>query len=134
MLYFVLNAFGLLLVTVVAVHSVLLHVRLHRLRHALVDAGRVLPALDASVSRMAEVADGFAERLQNDLATVEVRLAASRRMSAELASANRAAEEAACALNQLLRQHRKTEGARPASIPREQVEPKGLAERITATD
>jgi hypothetical protein len=132
MLYFVLNAVGFLLLAVVALHSIMLHVRLRRLRSALADAGRVLPALDASVSRMADIADGFAQRLQNDLSAVEVRLAASRRMSAELASANRTAEEAACALDRLLRQHRRLEGVRPAPIPREQVEPKGFAERIAA--
>jgi hypothetical protein len=115
----------------VALHSVLLHVRLHRLRRALADAGRVLPALDASVGRMVDIADGFAQRLQTELATVEVRLAASRRMSVELASANRAAEEAASALDRLLHQHRRMEGARAAALPRELVEPKGCAERAS---
>jgi hypothetical protein len=129
MLYFLLNAVGFVLLAMVALHSVLLHVRLHRLRRALADAGRVLPALDASVGRMVDIADGFAQRLQTELATVEVRLAASRRMSVELASANRAAEEAASALDRLLRQHRRTEGARAAALPRELVEPKGCAER-----
>jgi hypothetical protein len=132
MLYFVLNAVGFLLLTVVALHSALLHFRLRRLRAALADAGRVLPALDSSVTRMVEIADGFAQRLQTDLETVEVRLAASRRMSVELASANRAAEEAACALDRLLRQHRRLDSVRAAKIPREQVEPKGFAERVAA--
>ena len=131
MLYFLLNAVGFLLLTVVALHSVLLHFRLRRLRRALADAGRVLPALDSSVTRMVEIADGFAQRLQTDLETVEVRLAASRRMSVELASANRAAEEAASALDRLLRQHRRLDGARAAKLPREQVEPKGFAERAS---
>ncbi len=52
MLYFVMNAVGFVLLAMVALHSIVLHVRLHRLRHALPDAGRVLPSLDASVSRM----------------------------------------------------------------------------------
>jgi hypothetical protein len=129
MLYFVMNAVGFVLLAMVALHSIVLHVRLHRLRHALPDAGRVLPSLDASVSRMVEIAEGFAQRLQNDLSTVEVRLAASRRMSAELAAANRAAEETTCALDRLLRQHRRMEGVRAAAIPRELAEPKGFAER-----
>ena len=132
MLYFVLNAVGFLLLTVVALHSALLHFRLRRLRHALADAGRVLPALDSSVTRMVEIADGFAQRLQTDLESVEIRLAASRRMSAELASANRAAEEAAHALDRLLRQHRRIESVRAPRISRELVEPKGFAERIAA--
>lgn len=131
MLYFVLNAVGFLLLAIVAGHSIVLHVRLHRLRQALADAGRVLPSLDASVSRMAQIAEGFGERLQNDLATVEVRLAASRRLSVELAAANRAAEEATCALDRMLRQHRRLEGTRAAAIPRELVEPKGFADRAS---
>jgi hypothetical protein len=48
-----------------------------------------------------------------------------------LASANRAAEEAASALDRLLRQHRRMEGARAAALPRELVEPKGCAERAS---
>jgi hypothetical protein len=129
MLYFVLNAVGFVLLAIVALHSTILHVRLRRLRHALADAGRVLPSLDASVARMAGIAEGFAQRLQNDLSTVEIRLAASRRVSVELAAANRAAEEATCALDRLLHQHRRLEGARAAAIPRELAEPKGFAER-----
>jgi hypothetical protein len=129
MLNLMVNAAGLLLVAVVAVHSLVLHLRLNRLRGALAEAGRVLPSLDASVARMVDVAGGFTERLQDDLAEVETRLAASRRVAAELASVSRTADEAACQLDRLLRQHRRLEGARAAAVPRELVEPKGFAER-----
>lgn len=129
MLNFMMNAAGLLLVTVVAVHSVILHLRLRRLRAALAEAGRVLPSLDASVSRMVDVAGGFSERLQSDVAAVDTRLAASRRVAAELASVSRSANEVACELDRLLRQHRRLEGARAAAVPRELIEPKGFAER-----
>ncbi len=129
MLNLLVNAAGFLLVTIVAVHSVLLHVRLNRLRGALAEAGRVLPSLDASVDRMVHVAGSFTERLQSDLATVETRLAASRRVANELASVSRTADEAACQLDRLLRQHRRLEDVRAAAIPRELIEPKGFAER-----
>ncbi len=129
MLNFMVNAAGFLLVAVVAVHSVVLHVRLNRLRGALAEAGRVLPSLDASVARMTDVAGGFTERLQSDLATVETRLSAARRVAAELASVNRTADEAACQLDRLLRQHQRVESVRAAALPRELVEPKGFAER-----
>jgi hypothetical protein len=129
MLNFVMNAAGLLLVAVVAVHSTVLHLRLNRLRGALAEAGRVLPSLDASVARMTDVAGGFIERLQSDLETVETRLVAARRVAAELASVNRTADEAACQLDRLLRQHQRVESARAAALPRELVEPKGFAER-----
>jgi len=128
-LNFIMNAAGFLLVTVVAIHSVVLHLRLNRLRAALAEAGRVLPSLDASVARMVDVAGGFSDRLQGDLAAVEARLAASRRVATELASVSRTADEAACQLDRLLRQHRRLEGARAVAIPRELVEPKGFAER-----
>ena len=129
MLNFVMNAAGFLLVAVVAVHSTVLHVRLNRLRGALAEAGRVLPSLDASVARMTDVAGGFIEQLKSDLETVETRLAAARRVAAELASVNRTADEAACHLDRLLRQHQRVESARAAALPRELVEPKGFAER-----
>jgi hypothetical protein len=129
MLTFVMNAAGFLLVAVVAVHSTVLHIRLNRLRGALAEAGRVLPSLDASVARMTDVAGGFVERLQSDLETVETRLAAARRVAAELASVNRTADEAAVHLDRLLRQHQRVETARAAALPRELVEPKGFAER-----
>ena len=87
MFYLVLDALGFVLVSAIAVHSVVLHVRLVRLRRALADAGRVLPSLDASVCRMIEIASGFSQKLQADLATVDGRLTASRRLSVELAAA-----------------------------------------------
>jgi hypothetical protein len=99
------------------------------LRGALAEAGTVLPSLDASVGRMSEVVNGFAQRLQTDLGAVEARLAAARRVAAELASVNRSAEEASVNLDRLLRQHRRMEDVRPVPIPREFVEPKGFAER-----
>jgi hypothetical protein len=129
MLNFMVNAAAFLLVAVVAVHSFVLHLRLNRLRGALAEAARVLPSLDASVARMTDVAGGFTERLQGDLATVEARLTAARRVAAELASVNRTADEAACQLDRLLRQHQRVETVRAAALPRELVEPKGFAER-----
>jgi hypothetical protein len=89
----------------------------------------VLPSLDASVGRMSEVVNGFAQRLQTDLTAVESRLASARRVAAELASVNRSAEEASVNLDRLLQQHRRMGDARPVPIPREFVEPKGFAER-----
>ena len=123
-----LNLAGLVLMVVVACHTIVLHRRLTRLRGALKEAGTVLPSLDASVGRMSEVVSGFTQRLQSDLTAVETRLAAARRVAAELASVNRSAEEASVNLDRLLRQHRRIE-ERPAPIPREFVEPKGFAER-----
>jgi hypothetical protein len=124
-----LNLAGLVLMIIVACHTIVLHRRLTRLRDALTDAGTVLPSLDASVERMSVVVDGFAQRLQSDLAAVEARLASARRAAAELASVNRSAEEASVHLDRLLRQHRRMEDVRATAIPREFVEPKGFAER-----
>ncbi|MGA3003412.1 MAG: hypothetical protein ABSE20_16995 [Acetobacteraceae bacterium] len=129
MLEAILNLAGLLLMIIVACHTIVLHRRLTRLRGALAEAGTVLPSLDASVGRMSEVVNGFAQRLQTDLGAVEARLAAARRVAAELASVNRSAEEASVNLDRLLRQHRRMEDVRPVPIPREFVEPKGFAER-----
>jgi hypothetical protein len=128
MLDLVFNAAVVVLVAAVAAHSVILHLRLHRLGRALAEAGRVLPTLDESVGRMAEITSGFAERLQADLRTVDGRVVLAQRLGKELADVNQAAEEAAAQLERLLRHHRR-EGARAASIPRELVEPKGIAER-----
>src|SRR5476651_1159741 len=129
MLEMFLNVAGVLLMIGVACHTIILHRRLTRLRGALAEAGTVLPSLDASVGRMSEVVNGFAQRLQTDLSAVEARLASARRVAAELASVNRTAEEASVNLDRLLRQHRRMEDGRPAPIPREFVEPKGFAER-----
>jgi hypothetical protein len=131
MLEAILNLAGLVLMVIVACHTIVLHRRLTRLRGALAEAGTVLPSLDASVGRMSEVVNGFAQRLQSDLSAVEARLAAARRVAAELASVNRTAEEASLNLDRLLQQHRRMEDVRPTPtpIPREFVEPKGFAER-----
>jgi hypothetical protein len=129
MLEVILNIAGVLLMIGVACHTIILHRRLTRLRGALAEAGTVLPSLDASVGRMSQVVDGFAQRLSNDLSAVETRLAAARRVAAELASVNRSAEEASTYLDRLLRQHRRIEDVRATQIPREFVEPKGFAER-----
>jgi hypothetical protein len=129
MLDAILNLAGLVLMLVVACHSIVLHRRLTRLKRALSDAGTVVPSLDASVGRMSEVFGGFASKLQGDLTTIETRLAAARRAAAELASVNRSAEEASQHLDRLLRQHRRLEDVRAAALPRELVEPKGFAER-----
>jgi hypothetical protein len=125
----ILNLAGLVLMVIVACHTIVLHRRLTRLRAALAEAGTVLPSLDASVGRMSEVVNGFAQRLQADLSAVEARLASARRVAAELASVNRSAEEASVNLDRLLRQHRRMGDARPTPVPREFVEPKGFAER-----
>jgi hypothetical protein len=129
MLEAMLNLAGLVLMILVAGHTIVLHRRLTRLRGALAEAGTVLPSLDASVGRMSEVVDGFAQRLQTDLAAVEARLSAARRAASELASVNRSAEEASTHLDRLLRQHRRLEDVRATAVPREFVEPKGFAER-----
>jgi hypothetical protein len=129
MLDAIFNLAGLVLMTGVACHTFVLHRRLTRLRGALAEAGTVLPSLDASVGRMSHFVDGFAQRLQSDLAAVEARLAAARRAAAELASVNRSAEEASVHLDRLLRQHRRMEDVRATAVPREFVEPKGFAER-----
>ena len=105
MLDLILNVAGMLLMFGVACHTIILHRRLTRLRGALAEAGTVLPSLDASVGRMSQVVDGFAQRLQTDLTAVETRLATARRVAAELASVNRSAEEASTYLDRLLRQH-----------------------------
>jgi uncharacterized protein YoxC len=125
-----LNTAAVLLVGAVAVHSVVLHIRLTRFRAVLAEVGRVLPTLDASVSQMASVTTGFTQRLQNDLQTVEGRIAAARRLGSELAAASRAAEQATTQLERLLRQHRRASAATAAAVlPRELVEPKGFAAR-----
>jgi hypothetical protein len=129
MLDLAMNLAGLVLMIAVACHTIVLHRRLTRLRGALAEAGTVLPSLDASVGRMSQVVDGFAQRLQSDLAAVEARLTAARRIAAELASVNRSAEEVSVHLDRLLRQHRRMEDVRAAAVPREFVEPKGFAER-----
>ncbi len=129
MLDLMLNTAGFVLVCAIAVHSVVLHVRLSRLRRALAEAGKLLPRLDASALHMAEVTGEFTQRLQADLQTVDGRVAAARRLGGELAAANRAAEESSAHLERLLRQHRRMDGARPEPIPRELVEPRGFAER-----
>jgi hypothetical protein len=129
MLDLILNVAGMLLMFGVACHTIILHRRLTKLRGALAEAGTVLPSLDASVGRMSQVVDGFAQRLQTDLTAVETRLATARRVAAELASVNRSAEEASTYLDRLLRQHRRIEDVRATALPRELVEPKGFAER-----
>ena len=129
MLEIILNVAGVLLMAGVACHTIILHRRLTRLRSALAEAGTVLPSLDASVGRMSQVVDGFAQRLQTDLSAVETRLATARPVAAELASVNRSAEEASTYLDRLLRQHRRIEDVRANQMPRELVEPKGFAER-----
>ena len=73
MLEAILNLAGLVLMITVACHTIVLHRRLTRLRGALAEAGTVLPSLDASVGRMSEVVNGFAQRLQTDLTAVESR-------------------------------------------------------------
>jgi hypothetical protein len=124
-----LEAMAILLIGVVAVHSIVLHIKLTRFRAALADVGQVLPSLDASVGRMTAVSNSFAERLQADLQTVEGRLAAARRAGVELAAAHQAAEEATAQLERLLRQQKRADIARPSPLPRELVEPKGFAAR-----
>jgi hypothetical protein len=123
------EAMGLLLVTVIAVHSVVLHIRLNRFHRALAEVGSVLPTLDASIGRMTAISSGFAQRLRADLETVEGRLAAARKAGMELSAAQGAAEDATVQLDRLLRQHRRLDLARATPMARELVEPKGFAER-----
>jgi hypothetical protein len=129
MLGLVLDAAACVLMTGIALHSVILHQRLGRLREALAELGHVLPAFDASVNRVAAMADGFAVTLSTELEGIEGRLKAARRLNTDLASASRAAEDAAGQLDRLLRQHRRLEALRAAALPRDLVEPKGFAER-----
>jgi uncharacterized protein YoxC len=130
MLTVLLNIVGLILVAAVAVHSIVLHARLRRFRHALAGVGDMMLTLDASVERMTEVATGFSQRLHAELETVEGRVSTARRLAAELAAAGRAAEAACGKLERLLRQHRQIEAASSSATPRERVEPKGFAERF----
>ena len=129
MLGFVFNAVACVLLAAIAVHAVVLHIRLTRFRAALAQVGSVLPSFDASVSQATELASGFTGRLLSELETVEGRLAAARRLGSDLATASRTAEEAAVQLERLLRQHQRHEAIRAAALPREMVEPKGFAER-----
>jgi hypothetical protein len=123
------EAIGVLLVALVALHSVVLHIRLSRFRRSLSDAGQILPNLDASVGRMTEISEAFAQRLQADMQAVEDRIAVARRLGVALAAANHAAEEATNQLERLLAQHRRLTITRAEAIPREMVEPKGFAQR-----
>lgn len=125
----VLQTIGLLLLAGIAVHAVILHMRLTRFRTAMTEMGLILPTLDASVDRMTHLSAGFARRMESDLRTVEERVAAARRAGSDLAAANRAATDAVLQLELLLRQYRRVDPNRNAPIPREQVEPKGFAER-----
>jgi hypothetical protein len=129
MLSLVLNAVASVLVAAIAVHAVILHVRLGRLRAALSEMGSVLPEFDASVNRIAAMADGFTVKVSAELEGIETRLQAARRLSLELATASREAEEAAIQLGRALRQTKRPEPVRAAALPREMVEPKGFAER-----
>ena len=129
MLSLVLNAVASVLVSAIAVHAVILHVRLGRLRAALSEMGSVLPEFDASVNRIAAMADGFTVKVSAELESIEARLQAARRLSVELASASREAEEAAAQIGRALRQAKRPESARASALPREMVEPKGFAER-----
>jgi hypothetical protein len=129
MLPLVLNAVASVLVAAIAVHAVILHVRLGRLRAALSEMGSVLPAFDASVNRIAAMADGFTVKVSAELEDIETRLQAARRLSVELATASREAEEAAAQLGRALRQAKRPEPVRASALPREMVEPKGFAER-----
>jgi hypothetical protein len=134
MLTVLLNIVGLVLVAAVATHSVVLHARLRRFRHALADVGDMMLTLDASVERMTEVATGFSQRLHAELETVEGRVSIARRLAAELATSGRTADAACKQLERLLRQHRQIEAAAGGATPRERVEPKGFAERFGRAD
>jgi hypothetical protein len=123
------DALAIVLISAVAIHSVVLHFRLSRFRRALADVGQILPNLNASVGRMTAVSNGFAERLQADLQTVEGRLADARKIGVELAASRSAAEDVAGHLERLLRQQRRADMTRPTAMPRELVEPKGFAAR-----
>jgi hypothetical protein len=129
MLGLVLDALACVLVGAIGIHSVVLHIRLGRLREALAEMGQVLPAFDASVNRVAAMVDGFTVTLGAELEGMEGRLTAARRLNTDLATASRAAEDAAGQLDRLLRQHKRLEALRVAVLPRELVEPKGFAER-----
>jgi hypothetical protein len=132
MLNLAIDSAALLLLTIVVCHAGFLHMRITRLRRALVEAADVLPSVDAAMARLGEATGGFARRVQADLESVDTRLTGARRTVAELAAASRSAEELASQLDRQVRQARRLEGARAAAIPRELAEPKGFAERVGA--
>lgn len=115
----------------VAGYALLLHHRMGRLRRALAEAGQILPALDAAVARMTDTAGSFSGRVQTEMQAVDGRIAGVKRLAGELAQSSRTAEEMLAKLDQQLRQARRVETARSAAVPRERVEPKGFAERMS---
>lgn len=125
----VLDAISCVLMGCIAAHSILLHIRLGRLRRVLLEVGEVLPNFDESVNQAAAMANGFTSRLMAELHSVEGHVASARRLSSDLAAASRTAEGAAAQLERLLRQHKRLEAVRSATLPRSMVEPKGFAER-----
>lgn len=125
----VLDAVGCVLMACITAQSIVLHIRLGRLRRVLLEVGEVLPTFDESVNQVAAVANGFTSRFMAELQTVESQVAAARRLSSDLAAVSRTAEGAAAQLERLLRQHKRLEAVRAATLPRSMVEPKGFAER-----
>ncbi|WP_120006674.1 hypothetical protein [Teichococcus vastitatis] len=108
----------------------LLYRRMGRLRTSLESAGAVVGQLDAASRRLDDSAGGVVQKVRDGLAEVDSKIGACRRLSQELTTASRHAEEVATRLDQALRQNRKLQSARAAAPPRELVEPIGLAERL----
>ncbi|PHK93703.1 hypothetical protein CR162_17090 [Pseudoroseomonas rhizosphaerae] len=111
---------------------VLLYRRMGRLRAALEGAGAVIAQLDDASRRLDASAGGIVQKVRDGIAEVDSKITACRRLSQELSTASRNAEDVALRLDQALRQNRKLQAARAAAPPRELVEPLGLAERLSA--
>jgi hypothetical protein len=130
MMGLLLNTATFVLLAAIAAHSILLHVRLRRFRHSLVDVGEMLLTLDASVVQMTEVSNGFSERLRTDVEAMDARVATARRLGVELDAAARIAATAATRLERLLHRQRQAEESGTVAALRARAEPKGFAERF----
>lgn len=128
----ILDASGLAVLAAQGGWILLLYRRMGRLRAALEGAGAVVAQLDAASRRLDGASGGLVQTVRDGIAEVDSKITACRRLSQELGSASRQAEEVAARLDQALRQNRRLQTARAAAPPRELVEPLGLAERLSA--
>lgn len=126
----ILDASGLVILAAQSVWILLLYRRMGRLRSALEGAGDVVGQLDEASRRLDESAGGIVQKVADGIAEVESKIQSCRRLSQELSSAARNAEEVAIRLDQALKLNRRLNQARAAAPPRELVEPLGLAERL----
>ncbi|MFC3126160.1 hypothetical protein ACFOD4_13915 [Pseudoroseomonas globiformis] len=112
----------------------LLYRRMGRLRTTLEGAGAVIGQLDTASRRLDDSAGGIVQKVRDGIAEVDSKIGACRRLSQELTTASRHAEEVATRLDQALRQNRRLQTARAAAPPRELAEPLGLAERLAGRE